>query len=259
MVEISNEILLITGLVMMAITLLGFLFWVVRKIMKKSTFQQRTDEEKYSQQVKVKTKGRSKKELPSLDEPSKEKEMPDYTKNKGFNVVKDKRSKLSVSYWKDWWQDRRNPHKIVLINMELMNGFHLSFQVTENEEGFNYRNKKYLFDNESKYYNLDVKLWCYDFHEMFSIPVKRTIPVLAIQNSIQSSKITEIEHATNPATLERFAVSKIAEGIMRGAQMDDFFKFIRMMLIAIGVGVYLHLILFIIKSGMLQQVTSGII
>lgn len=171
-----------------------------------------------------------------------------------FDAVRTKKSKFSIKYWKAHFLERLHPETTALINMELLNGFHRLFIVKEEEEGFRYRNKKYLFDNEAKYYIIDSKLWCYDYHENFVLPVKRKIPLTAIKKSLEHSNISEVEYATNPSTLERFTISKIAEGIMKGQAIDEFMKQIRLILIIAMVTSVIHLALFMFKSGMLQSI-----
>ena len=139
--------------------------------------------------------------------------------------------------------------------MELKNGFHKTFLVVEKEEGFRYRGNKYLFDNEARYFVIDSKIWAFDYHESLTLPIRRTIDVGNIIKTIRGTEAKNVLLSTNPSTLERFIKSKIAEGIMRGAELDEFFKLIRMLLIIILIGVYLHLFLFAQKSGILSSVS----
>ncbi len=151
-------------------------------------------------------------------------------------------------------KDRLFPDRTLLINMELLNGFHKLFLVVEKDGGFNYRKKRYLFDNESKYYVIDAKLWCYDFHEDLTIPIKRKIPITEIKKAIELSNLTEVENSVNPATIERFLKAKIAEGIMKGQQLDLVFKQLKLIGIIGMLSSVILLILFLFKTGMLQSI-----
>jgi hypothetical protein len=146
------------------------------------------------------------------------------------------------------------PHKSILVNMELINGFHNSFVVFEKDGGFTYKGRNYIFDDDLKYYHLGAQLWALDYHENFSIPLKRKIPLTKIQKTLESTDITEVEYMTNPATLERFTISKIAEGVMKGQKIDEFFRQLRLLLIITMVASIIHLLLFAQKSGILSQV-----
>ena len=176
------------------------------------------------------------------------------TKTQPYNFMLTGRKKTKLKFWIDRFKERLFPHKTVLVTMELMNGFFIEFLVTEKDGGFRYRGRKYVFDNESKYYKINSKLWCFDYHENFTLPIKRKIPVTEIKKTLEQSNITEVEYATNPSTLERFIVARIAEGIMKGQQLDEFLKQIRLILIIAMVASVSHLILFMFKSGMLSSV-----
>lgn len=192
-------------------------------------------------EVKLKAEKKIKKEAEGKIEP--------------VNIVYQGKSKFSLAYWKVKFKDKYFPEKTVLINMELVNGMHTQFLTTiKPDNTFKYKGKKYLVDTESKYFVTDCKLWCYDFHEEFSLPIRRNIPITKLKKTIEHSNITEVEYATNPSTLERFTVSKIAEGIMKGQQIDEFFKRIQLLLIITMLASVIHLIIFAFKSGMLQAI-----
>lgn len=163
-------------------------------------------------------------------------------------------SKFTLKYWKYRYMDSSHADKTLLVNMELLNGFHKLFLVMESDGGFRYKKKKYLFDNVSKYFVIDAKLWCYDFHEDFVLPIKRIIPISDIKKAIELSGYTQVENATNPKTLERFLKAKIAEGIMKGQQIDEWFKKMSLLLLVIALTSIIHLCLFLFKTGMLQSI-----
>ena len=172
---------------------------------------------------------------------------------KGFSIQK-VAGKFSVNYWKEHFKEKYFASKIVLINMELVNGFHRSFIVIEKEGGFTFRDKKYVFDDDSKYYNMDAKLYCFDFHENLVLPIKRKIPVTAIKKTIESTDGIDIEYAINPSTLQRFMTAKIAEGVMKGTMLDEFLRKLQMFIIVIMIAVLAHLALFVYGSGMLNNI-----
>lgn len=142
----------------------------------------------------------------------------------------------------------------VFINMELTNGMFKHFVTNENNATFKFAKKLYHLDAELKYYSIDFKMWCYDFHEEYSLPIQRKLKINTIKKAIETSQITDVEYLTNPSLLEKFSVSKIAEGIMQGQQMAKVFQMIMVIsLIAAAASVGM-LVLFIIKSGMLESV-----
>ena len=172
---------------------------------------------------------------------------------KSFSIQK-VAGRFSIAYWKEFFKEKYFASKIVLINMELINGFHRSFVVIEKDSGFVFRSKKYVFDDDSKYYNMDAKLYTFDFHENIALPIKRKIPVTSIKKTIESTDDIDIEYAINPSTLQRFMTAKIAEGVMKGTMLDEFLRKLQMFIIVIMVAVLVHLSLFIYGSGMLNDI-----
>ncbi len=160
--------------------------------------------------------------------------------------------------WLVWWKVRRKPDRTVLINMELINGMHKSFVVVEEKEGFYYRGKKYLIDNENKYFHIDAKMFAYDYHEEISLPIVRKIPVGKIKTVLEASPITEVEYAINPATLKRFEIAKIAEGIMKGQALDEFMRRIMVILFIVLIVTIIHFMIFLQKSGVFSQITGSV-
>lgn len=155
---------------------------------------------------------------------------------------------------KEFLKDRFGVARIVLINMELINGTHRLFTVLEKDNGFKFKDKQYVFDQQCKYYCTDAMLWCFDFHEECTLPIKRRIPISDIKKTAENSAITDIEYMLNPTTLKRFTISKIAEGIMAGQQIDIFLRKMFVLIIIAVIASVGHLLLFVIKSGMLQQI-----
>jgi len=164
------------------------------------------------------------------------------------------RSKLSWKFWKYhfWWKNSQD--KIMLINMELRNGQHDTFIIKAKQQGFKYKGGYYVFDDELKYYNVGEQMWVLDYHQDCTIPIRRDIPVNEIKKALEASNLSEVEYSTNPTVLERFIISKISEGIMKGQQIDEFLKNLKTWLILAVVTSIIHLLLFVLKTGMLKSI-----
>lgn len=150
----------------------------------------------------------------------------------------------------------KHPEKSILIRMEMNNGRHREFIMHEDSEksGFQYNKGRYIFDLEKKYYILDSNIWAYDFHESFTLPVERRIPVDEIKNSMElAQEITEVNHATNPKVLENFIISEIAQGIMKGAGLGVLFKMLLIVVIGVAIFTLANLGLNIYSSGIIEQ------
>lgn len=216
------------------------------------------EQEKLEKEEKKKAK-KAESKIMSMITPKKEPVVLEDTPQMQFKLEKSY-PRFSWPRIRSWYLEKYHPGNIVLINMELTNGFHRLFKIKEKEEGFVFRGKKYLFDDDSKYYNLDTKLYTFDYHEQIVLPFKRKIPVTEIKKTIESTEGIDVEYAINPSTLQRFMTAKIAEGVMRGTQLDEFMKKLQTFLIVTMVASLVHLALFLWASGILQNLkVPGII
>jgi F0F1-type ATP synthase assembly protein I len=142
----------------------------------------------------------------------------------------------------------------VVVNMELTAGGMKRFIVTETDGGFIYRKKRYLFDNEAKYYDYSARMFSFDYHEELSLPIRRNLNIHEIKHKLETEKNVEVEYVINPATLDRFVTSKIAEGVMKGAAIDGFLRQMRMLLIITLIVCVIHAVLFMQKTGMFANI-----
>lgn len=186
-------------------------------------------------------------------------EVLEDTEIKGWHPVKSKKF-FSYIRWKEWYLDKYHIGKIVLVHMELKNGFFTLFTVKEKDDGFIFRGNKYLFSEQNKVYNIDARLYEFFYHEEICLPISLKIPVTEIKKNLESTEGIDVEYAINPATLQRFMTAKIAEGVMRGTQLDEFMRKLQMFLIVTMIAVLAHFALFLYASGILQNIKiSGII
>lgn len=174
------------------------------------------------------------------------------------NLPVKKKSMFSGTYWKQLYYKKFKPDKCVIINMELLNGNFRTFIAKEKDEAIEYQGKTYIMDNDRRYYNLDLKLWCYNFHENYSMPIEMKFPVQMIKSQLEDDPNVNIEMASSPSTLKRFISSKIAEGVLRGAELDAWMKQIRLLLVIVCITALIHFLLWAQKSGMFAQL-KGVI
>jgi hypothetical protein len=182
-----------------------------------------------------------------------EEESKDNSKTKPHDVLAPKNRWWSIRYLLQQRKRFSKDNINFMINMELSNGFITNFIAypDQKEGSFKYLGRKYIVDQSMKYYCLSSSMWCLDYHQNFSAPIQRKILVKDIKDEIINDDNIEIEYATNPSLIEEFTNSKIAEGIMRGRQMDELLKQLRlMMLIVIGIGLA-HFLIYLRNSGII--------
>lgn len=153
---------------------------------------------------------------------------------KSINLVR-KKSMLDMAGWKREWNDRKKPGKTFMVNMELRNGFHTHFFVLLEHKYFDYEDGRYLIDDSFKYYNVATKIYCLDYHQDICIPLKRKIDVNGIQKKLMDNNEIETETSIDPKSLKIFIESDIIQKAMKGAEMDEWIRFIKSMLIIITV------------------------
>ena len=128
--------------------------------------------------------------------------------------------------WK--WFDKETT---LLINMELDNGKHISFIRKIEDNRFGIFGGNYIVDIKMCYYSLSAGMYCLDYHQSFSLPIKRSWDVDGIKTAIESSGIIDCPSATNPSNITRFLNSNIIEQIFQGASLG------KMLMIIIIIGI----------------------
>lgn len=173
---------------------------------------------------------------------------------------------------------RRNDTNAFLINMELSNGFIVNFIIFVDlaDNSFEFRKKKYVVDDSMKVWNASTGLFCLNYHEDLSIPVEnkiipveqdkkadsagkklspigKKVDVNAVKKAIKAVE-PEIETLLNPSVLKHWKKSRLHEMILRGASIDSFLRQMRLLMWILLFMAFLHLLLFVVKSGMLKSI-----
>jgi len=153
-----------------------------------------------------------------------------------------------------------DPTQMILINMELSAGDHAWFYIDVNNKRFHYKGGVYVIDTEMKYYVLQTKCYCLDYHQDFVLPIKRHFDVAAITKTMdatQSVSLDKIPQATNPYTLKKFIDSEVIEKVLAGQQLSDTLRSLKLLAAISAIASVLMLIVYMFKSGMLSSVTGG--
>lgn len=190
--------------------------------------------------------------------------------------------------FKDWieWKKREemrknSPDKIILIRMEMNNGFFREFLAVEDIGSFIYKKARYVLDMEQKYYIIERNLWAYDFHESISLPIRKKIrpteevetllntieeayrkplspkvPVNEIKKLIESSKVVDVENSLNPSTLRQFTDSEVIKQVLQGAMLGKIFKIMFVLIIIILIFVFLDTIVSMYASGVFDKISG---
>lgn len=169
-------------------------------------------------------------------------------------AMEQKKSWLKLRSLRNKWNSNTYPEKMVLVNMEMQNGDFMTFTIKLDGDRFIFSEGTYLWDENSKYYNINSKLWMNDYHEGFALPVKRKIPLNELKKAIKDEKsLEDIEYSFNPKLLEDFQNTTITEKILKGEELDAFIKRMTLMIFISLFETTIILLLILFKSGALKN------
>ena len=149
-------------------------------------------------------------------------------------------------------------NKTFIANFQLRNGKHTTVLIRASKNYFKYLNGTYIIDDTLAYDNISSKFLMLDYHQDFCLPIQRNIIWHDIQDAIENSGIYEIENSTNPSALTKILEADIGGGVARASAMPDFIKQMRLLVIIAAVSSTVLLLLFMIKSGMLNSVKGSL-
>jgi hypothetical protein len=149
------------------------------------------------------------------------------------------------------------PEKTYLINMELRNGKFSMFAISTNEEYFIHLGHQYIIDDDLKYYIVEAKCYCLDYHQDLALPIRRKVPLNDIRNILEKGGIIDIETAINPANLSRFQISNVIEKVLKGQEIDTMMRMLRLLTIISLLMSGVNLLILLNMSGVLKGLTGG--
>jgi len=176
--------------------------------------------------------------------------------------------------------------QVVLILMELNNGNYRIFITKEENQGFIYNAKRYVFDIKNRYYFPDIGMYGYYFHESIALNLKKNVNlnpeirgfindinkqlekgsgksldkkvnIESVRQAIESSGLTEIENAINPQALKRFLDNRVILEVMGAPLFMKLLKILGVLAFIILILVLIDLIIGIYNSGLIDQLTAG--
>jgi hypothetical protein len=170
------------------------------------------------------------------------------------NIIQQNIKKANLNKTLNWFESFKFKYldsSCLLVNMELVNGDYVTFLVYPINNSFYRNEKRYVIDEDVKYYNKSFKMYALDYHENFTLPLKRSIPVEKLKNSTAG---TSIEMAYNPSTLDTFIKSSVIEKVIKGADLDKVLDFIKLLMVIILIISGATLIIVMKGSGMFNNI-----
>ncbi|GAG81208.1 unnamed protein product [marine sediment metagenome] len=142
--------------------------------------------------------------------------------------------------------------------MRLRNGDRRQLIITSKDGTFKFEGGLYVLDDSVAEYDQTAARYAIEYHQDLSIPFKVALNISDIKLAARDDKVSDIDLALNPAVMSNFAKSKVVEGMMKGAGMQEWMQKMQLFIIAILAVTGATLLIIVIKSGMLQSVSGAI-
>jgi len=183
-------------------------------------------------------------------------QQPELLETKPINLFTKKFSVFSINSWKGLYIKKFKTNKVIYCNFELNNGNHTTCILPIENGRVIFNNGTYLVDDALKYYHLGFQECMLDYHEGFSLPIKRKFPLNDINIAIQSSNIHNISYATNPNVLRTFQINDVVRSAIQAAGITDFFKQVRLLVIISALASVISLLILAQSEGYFKGITG---
>ncbi len=121
---------------------------------------------------------------------------------------------------------------MTIVNMELQNGNYDTFYIEYDFDSFEYNKGRYIFDNDSKYYHVGFRCWCYDYREGFCLPIKKIpFPLNKVRKAFEDNIDIDFEYSLNAKNLEQWNTSKVISSVLEGTSIGEQFKKVVIMVV----------------------------
>lgn len=167
---------------------------------------------------------------------------------KGYSWLRHPFKSLQKWRWRTFEKE-----SIILINMQLDNGKHISFIRKIEDNKFELFERTYIIDLKLAYPSLSAGMSCLDYHQSYSLPIRRNWDVDGIKTAIESSGIIDCPAATNPSNITRFLQSNIIEQIFQGAALGKLLTLILVLIIISLIGIAATIVALFVKFNALEK------
>jgi len=156
-----------------------------------------------------------------------------------------------VKWWGDiggymkLWRASKYPERKLLITMDLDTGRTSRFYIVNKGKVWHYSNEAYVVDEHALYYDATYNVWCLDYHEHISIPIKRPTKkdlIKRLPKDITSPPQIDAE------SLNQLSLSTVIEKVVQGSS-DDAIKKLQMFMWIIIILVVLMFVMMLKLSG----------
>ena len=153
---------------------------------------------------------------------------------------------------------KKFPERTFLIDFYMENGSEMEFMVLASDGGFNFDNKRYLFDEKTrKVFNTTSGMFKFVYHENWSLPFEMLFPVVEMRDlmtrNLADSQVMQIEFATYPRALYQYMISDVVELVFKGGKIAKLLEQIKFRQIIIMVLIALAIVILYMKINSVQK------
>lgn len=141
-----------------------------------------------------------------------------------------------------------NRSTIIKVNMFLENGDETSYLVNVKNGMFEFKGNPYIINPDYFYYNFHDRFYCLDYHEGFTLPVKRVINLNDLKKGFKDAS-PEISYIVNPALAKAWLKSDGIAKIMSGSKFTKLLTTIFWLIIIVLILSGITLMVIIFKIG----------
>lgn len=155
--------------------------------------------------------------------------LKDNEKRKPFNF-RDIHSRFGLQFWKEFFKWEFKKRSLFLVVMWLRNGKYDMFTISTTKQSFNYHNGEYFIDMDLAIEDINTGLNVLSYHQDCSMPIKIEISIDKLTRVVNDTE-KSVEKAINPFSLRNFINSQVIEKVLKGQELTDDIKQLRLILI----------------------------
>jgi hypothetical protein len=138
-------------------------------------------------------------------------------------------SKFSLQFWKAYIKREYKKRDTFLIDMYLRNGKKDTFLISTSDNKFSYKKGLYVIDSDMSIDDIHSNFSRLIYHQDCSIPFKLDFNIDELNKKLINS--SEVDKAINPRNLKGFIDSEVIEIVLKGQELSDEMRFLKLLLI----------------------------
>jgi hypothetical protein len=144
-------------------------------------------------------------------------------------------SKWSFMYWRENYREKKQKRNTFFIIMQMRNGKLFMFRISTWKNYFEKFGGIYYLDVDMSREETHSGLNCLYFHQDISTPFKINFDLDTIHKLVKKSEREDneqsIDKALNPTSLKGFINSQVIEKVLKGQELSDEMRFIKILIV----------------------------